>query len=85
MIDLVTESAGQQTFTAHLERFTLYVLRSNRYVSRTQNRAAKSGQGKASFLFPLVAFDVNDLRIREHQLRFRIFSHAHVNDRQLFR
>ncbi len=85
MIDFVAKGAGQQALAAHFIGFALHILRADGHIRRTQHIAAKSGQRKASFLFALVAFDVDDLGIGKHELRFGILPDADVDDRQPFR
>src|SRR5712691_9430 len=80
VINLMGECAGEQTFTLHLERLALNVLSANRHIGGPQDVPAKSRQRQAPFLFPLVAFDVDDLRVRQHKSCLGIFSHADVND-----
>src|SRR4029077_18124778 len=84
VVNLVAESAGQQPLAAHFINFALYILRTHGHVSRAQNVSAEPGQRQAPFLFTLVSFHMNDLRIGKDHARLWIFSHAYVNHSKPF-
>ncbi len=73
---------ASKAFAAHLEYFAFHVLRADRHVSRPQHITPEPGQGKTSFLFALIALDVDNLRVREHKPRLGIFTDADVDDSQ---
>src|SRR6266704_2564799 len=78
VIDLVAKSSRQQVFAANFERLTLGILRFDGDKLRTHHVAAKTRNREAAFLLADLAFRVSDLRIRQHNFRFRIFPAGHI-------
>ena len=74
MIDFVAEGASEKILAANLEGFAFDVLRADRDELRSDDVAAKAGNGKAAFLFANFAFGMDDFRIGEDDFGFGIFS-----------
>src|ERR1700730_5464014 len=75
----MTKRAREQIFTANVEEFTLRILRFHGHEVRAQDVAAKSGDRQTAFFFSLFTLEVNDFRVYEDDLRFRILASGHVD------
>ena len=65
----MAKSARQQRFGVHFEFLAVDVLRSDGHVLRPRHVTAKPRQRQTAFLFALLAFRINNLRIRAHDLQ----------------
>src|SRR5271170_5227341 len=79
VIDFVAKRARQHSFAAHFEFFAGGVMRAYGHILRPRNVRAKTRHGEASFFFALLAFGVNDFRVRADEFGLRIFAVAHVD------
>src|SRR5690242_8862374 len=82
VVDLMAKRARQEVFTTNFKGFSFHVLRFDGDKLWANDIAAKAGNGEAAFFFPDLAFGVCDLRIRQDNFRFRVFTARHVYNRK---
>src|SRR5271154_2649358 len=82
MIDLMAESPRQQSFAAHFEFLAGSILRAHRHILRSHHVAAEARNREAAFFLALLAFHMNDVRIRANQFGLGILAQRYVNHRQ---
>ena len=80
MIGLMQEGAGEKIFAGLLESFALGVLGADSDDFASGDFLAESGNAQATFFAFLLAFDANDFRIDENDLRGRVFGDGDIDD-----
>src|SRR5215469_2484126 len=79
VIGFVKQGSRQQLLAGDFERLALEILGAGGDFARTSNLFPKLGDAQASFVRCDPPFDVNDLRIDQHDLGVGVFLEGHVD------
>src|SRR5947209_7178737 len=79
------ERTCQQILSGHLEKFALRILGPDCGFFRSRYLFAKTRETETTLFPRLCSFALDDLRIDQHQLLFRVFSIGRVDNRNALR